>query len=122
MCVCLQADDVRCVCHGCKQRDWCDPSTYGARCLVAPCCEPCRFAGHSTLSFARFVCFWLVLLQPLADIGRLCRKKKVFFHTDVAQMTGKVRFLWRIAVEATDRSSVLCAGLRCLTIGEFASY
>ena len=29
--------------------------------------------------------------QPLKEIGALCRKKGVFFHTDCAQMFGKVR-------------------------------
>lgn len=28
--------------------------------------------------------------QPIAEIGRLCRSKKVFFHTDAAQALGKV--------------------------------
>ncbi|KAI8139289.1 pyridoxal phosphate-dependent transferase [Fennellomyces sp. T-0311] len=28
--------------------------------------------------------------QPVAEIGKLCRSKKVFFHTDVAQAAGKV--------------------------------
>ena len=28
--------------------------------------------------------------QPLSDIGKLCRSKKVFFHTDAAQAVGKV--------------------------------
>lgn len=26
------------------------------------------------------------VVQPLADIGALCREKKVFFHTDAAQV------------------------------------
>lgn len=30
------------------------------------------------------------VMQPLAEIGKLCRKHKVFFHTDAAQMAGKV--------------------------------
>lgn len=29
-------------------------------------------------------------LQPLEEIGALCRKNKVFFHTDAAQMLGKM--------------------------------
>jgi len=29
-------------------------------------------------------------LQPLDEIGRLCREKKIFFHTDAAQMLGKM--------------------------------
>lgn len=28
--------------------------------------------------------------QPIAEIGRLCRAKKVFFHTDAAQAVGKI--------------------------------
>ncbi|XP_025835745.1 probable cysteine desulfurase, mitochondrial [Agrilus planipennis] len=28
--------------------------------------------------------------QPVNEIGRLCRKKKVFFHTDAAQAVGKI--------------------------------
>ncbi len=30
------------------------------------------------------------VLQPLKEIGALCRSKKVFFHTDAAQMAGKI--------------------------------
>ncbi|CAD2215510.1 cysteine desulfurase [Angomonas deanei] len=30
------------------------------------------------------------VIQPLRDIGAICRKKKVFFHTDAAQGLGKV--------------------------------
>lgn len=28
--------------------------------------------------------------QPIAEIGKLCRDKKVFFHTDAAQAIGKI--------------------------------
>ncbi|KAF0699704.1 Aste57867_9753 [Aphanomyces stellatus] len=30
------------------------------------------------------------VLQPLAELGRICRDHKVFFHTDAAQMVGKL--------------------------------
>ena len=30
------------------------------------------------------------VIQPLAEIGRLCREHKVFFHTDAAQAAGKI--------------------------------
>jgi len=30
------------------------------------------------------------VIQPLAEIGRLCRKKGAFFHTDCAQAVGKI--------------------------------
>jgi len=30
------------------------------------------------------------VIQPIKEIGELCRKKKVFFHTDAAQAVGKV--------------------------------
>jgi cysteine desulfurase len=29
-------------------------------------------------------------IQPIEEIGRLCRSKKVFFHTDAAQSVGKI--------------------------------
>eukprot|EP01084_Bolivina_argentea_P164388 285793_1 len=30
------------------------------------------------------------VLQPLREIGEICRKNKVFFHSDIAQMLGKI--------------------------------
>ena len=30
------------------------------------------------------------VVQPIKDIGQLCRSKKIFFHTDAAQMLGKL--------------------------------
>ncbi len=30
------------------------------------------------------------VLQPLREIGEICRKHKVFFHSDIAQMLGKI--------------------------------
>ncbi|KAJ3143756.1 cysteine desulfurase [Irineochytrium annulatum] len=30
------------------------------------------------------------VIQPLSEIGKLCRSKKVFFHTDAAQAVGKI--------------------------------
>jgi cysteine desulfurase len=31
------------------------------------------------------------VIQPLEEIGKLCRAKKVFFHTDAAQAVGKIQ-------------------------------
>lgn len=30
------------------------------------------------------------VVQPLAEIGKICRSRKVFFHSDIAQMAGKL--------------------------------
>jgi cysteine desulfurase len=30
------------------------------------------------------------VIQPMAEIGKLCRSRKVFFHTDAAQAVGKI--------------------------------
>lgn len=44
-----------------------------------------------------FLCIKLVIfnafpgvMQPIAEIGKLCKAKKVFLHTDAAQAVGKV--------------------------------
>jgi cysteine desulfurase len=31
------------------------------------------------------------VVQPLKEIGKICRLRKIFFHSDLAQMAGKVR-------------------------------
>ena len=30
------------------------------------------------------------VIQPMEEIGNICRKKNVFFHTDAAQALGKL--------------------------------
>ncbi len=30
------------------------------------------------------------VIQPMAEIGKMCREKKIFFHTDAAQAVGKI--------------------------------
>jgi cysteine desulfurase len=30
------------------------------------------------------------VIQPIDEIGKLCRSKRVFFHTDAAQSVGKI--------------------------------
>lgn len=32
------------------------------------------------------------VIQPMAEIGKLCRSRKIFFHTDAAQAVGKIPF------------------------------
>ena len=31
------------------------------------------------------------VIQPMKEIGKICRENKVFFHTDAAQAVGKVK-------------------------------
>jgi cysteine desulfurase len=44
----------------------------------------------TSLVSAMFVNNEIGVIQPIKDIGELCRSKKVFFHTDAAQAFGKV--------------------------------
>ena len=30
------------------------------------------------------------VIQPIKELGEICRKNKVFFHTDAAQAVGKI--------------------------------
>jgi cysteine desulfurase len=45
---------------------------------------------QTSLVSCMFVHNEIGVMQDVQEIGRLCRKKKVFFHTDAAQATGKV--------------------------------
>lgn len=42
------------------------------------------------LASVMFVNNEIGVIQPMAEIGELCRKNKIFFHTDAAQALGKV--------------------------------
>jgi len=49
------------------------------------------------------------VIQPLADIGKLCREKGVFFHTDAAQAFGKIP----LDVEAMNIDLMSISGHKC---------
>lgn len=36
------------------------------------------------------------VIQPLQEIGKTCREKGVFFHTDAAQAVGKYPLMWKL--------------------------
>lgn len=39
---------------------------------------------------AIMACGYAGAIQPVEEIGALCRERKIFFHTDAAQAVGKV--------------------------------
>lgn len=46
--------------------------------------------GKTVLASVMFVNNEIGVTQPIAEIGKICRENKVFFHTDAAQAVGKV--------------------------------
>merc|ERR1712183_259033 len=46
--------------------------------------------GKTVLASIMFVNNEIGVVQPINEIGRICRDNKVFFHTDAAQAVGKV--------------------------------
>merc|ERR1719412_795685 len=46
--------------------------------------------GKTVLASVMFVNNEIGVVQPINEIGRICRDNKVFFHTDAAQAVGKV--------------------------------
>ena len=48
------------------------------------------FRPDTVAASVMFVNNEIGVVQPIAEIGALCRKHKVFFHTDAAQAVGKV--------------------------------
>lgn len=52
--------------------------------------------------------------QPIAEIGALCRQRKVFFHTDAAQAVGKVRYDDDARMQCYQFLLSVDAGILCL--------
>ncbi|XP_033113011.1 cysteine desulfurase, mitochondrial-like isoform X2 [Anneissia japonica] len=48
------------------------------------------FRPDTVLASIMFVNNEIGVKQPVAEIGKMCREKKVFYHTDAAQAVGKV--------------------------------
>lgn len=48
------------------------------------------FTGGTVLVSVMFANNEIGVLQPVAEIGKLCRERGVFFHTDAAQAAGRV--------------------------------
>ena len=46
--------------------------------------------GTTSLASVMSVNNEIGVIQPVDEIGKLCRSKKVFFHTDAAQAVGKI--------------------------------
>lgn len=46
--------------------------------------------GETGLASVMFVNNEIGVIQPIAELGAICREHKVFFHTDAAQALGKV--------------------------------
>ncbi len=59
------------------------------------------------------------VIQPMKEIGQLCRANKTFFHSDIAQMTGKVPInVDELGLDAASISShkvIICLLLRHVT-------
>lgn len=58
------------------------------------------------------------VVQPLKEIGQLCRQRKIFFHSDLAQMAGKMPlFVDDLNIDIASISShKVCIMIRTLSI------
>jgi cysteine desulfurase len=45
---------------------------------------------HAFLLIYVYVIIFIGVIQPVQEIGKICRSKRVFFHTDAAQAVGKI--------------------------------